>query len=90
MARKRVITRTIESTKYEVMALNVETAEVLKLEFCTSEKAETEEKMLKKLQRIVKESEIKLVKILESETIEQLYEMSEEDFISYATPIDHR
>ena len=90
MARKRVVTRTIESTKYEVMALNTETAEVLKLSFCITEKADTEEKMLKKLQKIVVEEEIKLVKIIESETVEQLYEISEEDFIKYATPVDHR
>ena len=89
MARKRMITRTIEQTTAEVMTLNVVTAEVLTQQYTIGgQYSDTD--LLKKLQEIFQTDEIKLVHIEKQECTEVLLGMPEEDFIRYATVLPPR
>ena len=89
MARKRMITRTIEQTTAEVMTLNVNTAEVVTTEY-TIGGCYSDEELLKKLQEIFQTNELKLVHIERQECTEVLLGMPEEDFIRYATVLPPR
>ena len=89
MARKRMVTRTIEQTTAEVMTLNVSTAEVLTIEY-TIGGLYSDADLLKKLQEIFQTDELKLVHIEKQECTELLLGMTEEDFIRYATVLPPR
>lgn len=89
MARKRMVTRTIEQTKAEVMTLNVRTAEVLTQSYTIGGRY-SDEDLLKKLQEIFQTDEVKLVHIEKQECTEVLLGMTEEDFIRYAIVLPPR
>lgn len=89
MARKRMVTRTIEQTTAEVMTLNVSTAEVLTIEYVIGGRY-SDTDLLNKLQEIFQTDELKLVHIEKQECTEVLLGMTEEDFIRYATVLPPR
>lgn len=84
MARERMVTRTITTTTYKVMSVNTETCEVSILPYATSEEFIDDEKALKFLRKKYETDTNKLVKIESIETTEQLYGMTELEFIQYA------
>ena len=84
MARERMVTRTITSTTYKVMSVNTETCEVSILPYATSEDFLDDEKALKFLRKKYETDTVKLVKIESIETTEQLYGMTELEFLQYA------
>ena len=84
MARERMVTRTISNTTYKVMTVNTETCEVQILPYITSEEFLDDEKALKQLRKKHETDTVKLVKIESVETTEQLYGMSEVEFMQYA------
>lgn len=84
MARERMVTRTITSTTYKVMSVNTETCEVSILPYATSEEFVDDEKALKFLRKKHETDTLKLVKIESIETTEQLYGMTEVEFMQYA------
>lgn len=89
MARKRMITRTVEQTTANVMALDVTTSEV---KICTYDIGGkyTDEELLKKLQKLFQTDTLKLVHI-ESQTYKEvLLGMDEEDFIRLAKVLPPR
>lgn len=89
MARKRMITRTIEQTTAEVMTLNVRTAEVVTQSYAIGGRY-SDEDLLKKLQEIFQTDEVKLVHIEKQECTDVLLGMTEEDFIRYAIVLPPR
>lgn len=89
MARKRMVTRTIEQTTADVMTLNVVTAEVLTQSYTIGGRY-SDEDLLKKLQEIFQTDEVKLVHIEKQECTEVLLGMTEEDFIRYAIVLPPR
>lgn len=83
MARKRMVTRTVEQTTAKVMTLNIKTGEVQVLTYDIGGKY-TDEELLKKLQQIFKSDTLKLVHIESQSCEEVLLGMDEEDFIRLA------
>lgn len=89
MARKRMVTRTIEQTTAKVMTLNVVTAEVTITSYTTSG-ALTGDTLLKSLQDTFQTDTMKLVHIVESSVESVLYGMEEEEFIKLAKVLPKR
>lgn len=83
MARKRMITRTVEQTTAQVMTLDVTTAEVQVLQYDIGGHY-TDEELLKKLQNLFQTGTVKLVHIESQDCKEVLLGMDEEDFIRLA------
>ena len=84
MARERMVTRTITSTTYKVMSVNTETCEVSIVPYATSEEFIDDEKAFKFLRKKYETDTLKLVKIESIEITEQLYGMTEVEFMQYA------
>ena len=90
MARIRMVTRTIKGTRATVMCLDTETANAMNIIFEIGGTYPDNEKLLKALQKEHGNGAIKLVHIVYTEEIEQLYGMSEADFIKYAEQLPPR
>lgn len=89
MARKRMITRTVEQTTAQVMTLDVTTAEVQVRTYDIGGKY-SDEDLLKKLQNLFQTDTLKLVHIEEQGCKEVLLGMDEEDFIRLAKVLPPR
>ena len=87
MRKENMVTRTITTTKYEVMTLNIKTAEVSRIEFTIAGKALAEEKALKALKADFETDEVKVVHIESATEVCDLYGMTEREFIKYARVI---
>ena len=81
MARQRMITRTITFQETEVMCLDIETAQARTSTFCTASPAPL---TLDQLKARYDTDSFKLVAILNNRTTEQVYGMSEDDFMARA------
>lgn len=88
MARKRMVTRTIEQTTAKVMTLNVVTTEVTITLYTISGEL-TGDALLKALQDTYQTDTMKLVHVLESTVESVLYGM-EEEFIKLAKVLPKR
>lgn len=89
MARKRMVTRTIEQTTAKVMTLNVVTADVTITPYTISGEL-TGDALLKALQNTYQTDTMKLVHVLESTVESVLYGMEEEEFIKLAKVLPKR
>lgn len=89
MARKRMVTRTIEQTTAKVMTLNVVTAEVAITPYTISGEL-TGDALLKALQDTYQTDTVKLVHVLELTVESVLYGMEEEEFIKLAKVLPKR
>lgn len=89
MARKRMVTRTIEQTTAKVMTLNVVTAKVTITPYTISGEL-TGDALLKALQDTYQTDTMKLVHVLESTVESVLYGMEEEEFIKLAKVLPKR
>lgn len=89
MARKRMVTRTIEQTTAKVMTLNVVTVEVTITPYTISGEL-TGDVLLKALQDTYQTDTMKLVHVLESTVESVLYGMEEEEFIKLAKVLPKR
>ena len=84
MRKNNLVTRTITTTRYEVMTLNVETAEVARVEFTLIGKVLPTEKALKALKADFETETVKVVHVENSVETSDLYGMTEKDFITHA------
>lgn len=89
MARKRMITRTVEQTTANVMTLDVKTSEVQVRHYDIGGQY-TDEDLLKKLQKLFQTETFKLVHIESQSCKEVLLGMDEEDFIRLAKVLPPR
>ena len=89
MARKRMVTRTVEQTTAQVMTLDVTTAEVQVRPYDIGGNY-TDEELLKKLQNIFQTDTLKLVYIESQVCKEVLLGMEEEEFIRLAKVLPSR
>ena len=88
MARERMVTRTIEKTTFTVMVVNVKTAQVSNVKLTLGNvEGLSDSQIAKKLQEILISDE-KLVQIVSRETTEELFGMSEVEFIANAVRLD--
>ena len=81
MARQRMITRTITFQETEVMCLNIETAQAHVSTFTT---ASPHPLILDQLKARYDTDTVKLVAIINNHTTEQVYGMSEDNFMVLA------
>lgn len=88
MARLPMVTRTIMTTKVNVLCMNIVSAEAQNEEVTLPRTYSDEKKLLKAVQSVVNTDELKAVSIVDVETIETLYGMSEQDFINGAKILD--
>lgn len=89
MARKRMVTRTIEQTTAKIMCLDVSTAEVTINEYKIGGTF-TDSALLAKMKTLYETETFKLVHVETNTTEELLLGMTEEDFIRYATVLPPR
>ncbi|MCC8015274.1 MAG: hypothetical protein LIO87_08760 [Eubacterium sp.] len=90
MARKPMVTRTILTTKVNVLCLDVESAEPFNKEVILPRTYADEKKLLKEVQAVVNSDTVKAVHIVDTETIETLYGMGEQKFIDNAEVLPPR
>lgn len=88
MARKPMITRTIVTTEVNVMCLNITTGEPFNEAVTLPRTYQDDKKLLKKVQEIVDNEEVKAVHIVDKKEVETLYGMTEQEFISKAVILD--
>lgn len=88
MARKPMVTRTIVTTKVNVLCLDVQTAEPFNKEVILPRAYKDEKKLLKKVEEVVNTEDIKAVHIVDKSEVETLYGMEEQDFITNAEILD--
>ena len=81
MARQRMITRTITFQETEVMCLNIETANAYVSTFTTASPAPL---TIEQLKARYDTETVKLVSIVSNRQSEQVYGMSEDDFMEHA------
>ena len=84
MRKEHLITRTITSTIYDVMAVNIETATVETIQVTLSGSALDAEKALKRVSGSDLLNGRKAVAIINTTETSNLYGMSDTDFIKYA------
>ena len=88
MARKPMVTRTIITTKVNVLCLEIQSAEPFNKVVTLPRTYKDDKKLLKKVEEVVNTDDVKAVHIVDKEEIETLYGMSEQDFIDHATILD--
>lgn len=88
MARKPMVTRTIVTTKVNVLCLDIKTAEPFNQLVTLPRTYKDDKKLLKKVEEVVNTDDVKAVHVVDKEEVETLYGMTEQDFITNATILD--
>lgn len=88
MARKPMVTRTIVTTKVNVLCLDINKAEPFNKVVTLPRTYNDEKKLLKKVEEVVNTDDVKAVHVVDKEEVETLYGMTEQDFITNATILD--
>lgn len=88
--RKRMVTRTITSTTCEVKVYHKSSNEVITEThtLAGSFSAETYDKAMKQLKKLIENNECVVVAIISMQNVEHKYGMEENDFIKYADMLD--
>ena len=90
MARIPMVTRTIVTTKANVMCLNIVTGEPFNKEVILPRTYKDEKSLMKKVSELVDTEEVKAVHVVSKEEVETLYGMTEQDFIKHAEVLPPR
>lgn len=90
MARKPMITRTILSTKVNVMCLNIETGEPFNTDVVIPRTYKDEKKLFKAVEQVINKENVKAVHITHTEVEQNLYGMTEQQFIESAEKLPPR
>ena len=90
MARIPMITRTIVTTKVNVMCLDVEAVESMNKCVTVPRTYKDEKKLLKTVKELIETDTLKAVYIVDTEEIETLYGMTEQEFIEKAKVLPPR
>ena len=89
MARERMVTRTVSETTVTVMCVNVTTAEMTNKVY-TLGQVSNQSDALKALKKLYETDTFKLVAVVSMEVSEQLYGMTEVEFIKLARKLPPR
>lgn len=90
MARVPMVTRTITTTKANVMCVDVEVGEPFNKEVTVPRTYKDNDSLLKTVKPLIETETVKAVHIVAKTEIETLYGMSEQDFIEHATVLPER
>ena len=88
MARKAMVTRTIITTKCNVLCMELAKAEPFNKEVILPRTYKDDKKLLKRVQELVDNDEVKAVHIVSKEEVETLYGMTEQKFIENSIILD--
>lgn len=87
MARVPMVTRTIQTTRANVMCLDVERGEPFNREVILPRTYNDEKTMLKQAEKVINTETVKAVHIVDFKVEETRYSMSEQQFIEVAEVI---
>lgn len=90
MARVPMVTRTITTTKANVMCVDVEVGEPFNKEVTVPRTYKDNDSLLKTVKPLIETETVKAVHIVAKTEIETLYGMSEQDFIEHASVLPER
>lgn len=90
MARVPMVTRTIITTKVNVMCLDIKRGEPCNSSVVVPRTYKDDEKLLKKVKEVLETKTLKPVFIVDKEEIETLYGMTEQEFIEHAKVLPPR
>lgn len=88
MARKPMITRTITTTKVNVLCMNITTCEPFNQDLVLPRTFKDDKSLMKVVSEQVDNEEVKAVHVVDKQEIETLYGLSEQAFIDNATVLD--
>ncbi len=84
MARKPMVTRTVQTTLATVLCLNTETAEPFNQTVTLSGTLKDNKAVMKAVKSLIENDTISVAKVVDVEIEEKLYGMPEQDFINAA------
>lgn len=87
MARTPMVTRTIQTTRANVMCLDIERGEPFNKEVILPRTYKDEKAMLKQVEKVINGDTVKAVHIVQSTVEETRYGMTEQEFIEVAKVI---
>lgn len=90
MARVPMVTRTIVTTKVNVMCLDVQVGEPCNKVITVPRTYKDDEALMKKVRPLLETETLKAVHIVDKQEIETLYGMTEQDFIEHAKQLPSR
>ena len=90
MARAPMVTRTIQTTRVNVLCLDIQQGEPFNKEVVLPRTYKDEKHLLKAAEKVINSDTVKAVHIASSEVEETLYGMSEQDFITLAKVLPPR
>lgn len=90
MARTPMVTRTITTTRANVMCLDVQAGEPFNKEVTVPRTYKDNDSLLKTVKPLIETETIKAVHIVEKTEIETLYGMTEQEFIRHASVLPER
>ena len=90
MARVPMVTRTITTTKANVMCVDVEVGEPFNKEVTVPRSYKDNDSLLKTVKPLIETETVKAVHIVAKTEIETLYGMTEQDFIEHASVLPER
>lgn len=88
MARKPMVTRTITTTKVNVLCLDITTSEPFNKEVILPRTYKDDKSLMKKVQEVVDTDGVKAVHVVDKVEVETLYGMDEQTFIEKAAILD--
>ena len=90
MRRNKQVTRTVQTTRATCLCLNTETAEPFNTDCVLSGTYQDMKSLLKAAKSVLETDDITVCKIVNVEIEEDLYGMSEQDFLAHATKLPPR
>lgn len=90
MARVPQVTRTIQTTKVDVLCLNIKEGNPFNKTVVLPRTYKDEKHMLKAVEKVINSETVKAVHVVDSVVEETLYGMSEQKFIELATVMPPR
>ena len=90
MARTPMVTRTITTTKVTVMCCDIEAGDTITEQITVPRSYKNNEALMKVVKPLLETEQIKPVAILQSEVVETLYGMTEQQFIENASVLPPR
>lgn len=90
MARKPMVTRTVQTTLATVLCLNTETAEPFNQTVTLSGTFKDNKAVMKAVKALIENDTVSVAKVVDIEIEEKLYGMAEQDFINAAKVLPPR
>ena len=88
MARRPMVTRTITTTKANVLCMDIQSAEPFNKVITLPRTYKDDKTLMKRVKEVVETDNIKAVHIVDKEEVETLYGMTEQEFIEKAVVLD--